>query len=270
MSAENVVKKQSSVFFKRKRNVAIVFSVCLLLYLVTASAVNFDFGGAVLSVPAAFAWLGNNIIPNESSMEQFPNIIDRLIETALLSVAVTVFAAVAAFFSSLIGTKTLKFNFLLAKCVRMIAAVFRSIPEVAWAILLLFSFGQNIMTGFFALFFTTYGMLTRAFIEAIDEVSADCVEALEATGSTTLQLVFQGIWPSSITLIITWVLYMIETNIRAATLIGLLTGTGIGALFHMFYSRMNFNAAMLVIASTAVLVVIIETIANQIRKVILK
>ena len=63
---------------------------------------------------------------------------------------------------------------------------------------------------------------------------------------------------------------MIETNIRAATLIGLLTGTGIGALFHMFYSRMNFNAAMLVIVATAALVVIIETSSNQIRKVILK
>jgi len=270
MSVNSVVKKQTSVFSKRKRNVAIVFAICLVLYLVTASAVNFNLGGAALSVPAAIAWLGANIIPNGDSIARLPVILERLFETALLSVAVTVVAAVFSFFSSLIGTKALKFNTVFAKFVRMVAAIFRSIPEVAWAILLLFSFGQNILTGFFALFFTTYGMLTRAFIEAIDEVSADCVEALEATGATTLQLVFQGIWPSSITVIISWVLYMIETNIRAATLIGLLTGTGIGALFHMFYSRMNFNAAMLVIVATAALVVIIETSSNQIRKVILK
>jgi len=265
-----ILKKHNSVFFKRKRNVVVVFTACLILYLVTANAINFNIGGAAMSVPAAFGWLGANIIPNEDSIARLPTILERLLETALLSVAVTVFAAIAAFFSSLIGTRTLKFNAVLAKSVRMVAAIFRSIPEVVWAILLLFSFGQNILTGFFALFFTTYGMLTRAFIEAIDEVSSDCVEALEATGSTTLQIVFQGIWPSSVTVVISWVLYMIETNIRAATLIGLLTGTGIGALFHMFYSRMNFNAAMLVIVTTAVLVIIIETSSNQIRKVILK
>lgn len=270
MSADNVIKNQTSVFFKRKRNVAIIFTICLVLYLVTARAINFNLGDAALSVPAAFTWLGENIIPNEDSISRLPTILERLFETALLSVAVTVVAAIVAFFSSLLGTKTLKFNPILAKCVRMVAAIFRSIPEVVWAILLLFSFGQSILTGFFALFFTTYGLLTRAFIETIDEVCGDCVEALEATGATTLQLVFQVIWPSSITIIISWVLYMIETTIRTATLIGLLTGTGIGALFHMFYSRMNFNAAMLVVTTTAILVIIIETASNQIRKVIIK
>ena len=50
--------------------------------------------------------------------------------------------------------------------------------------ILLFSFGQSSLTGYFALFFGSFGFLTRAFIETIDEVSGSSVEALGATGAS--------------------------------------------------------------------------------------
>jgi phosphonate transport system permease protein len=112
-------------------------------------------------------------------------------------------------------------------------------------------------------------MLTRTFIETIDEVSASCVEALHATGATHLQTVFQGIVPSSLPDIVSWVLYMIETNIRSSTLIGILTATGIGYLFDLYYKRLDYSSASLVVLSIVVLVIIIEIISNKIRKAIL-
>jgi phosphonate transport system permease protein len=112
-------------------------------------------------------------------------------------------------------------------------------------------------------------MLTRTFIETIDEVSADCVEALHASGATYMQTVFQGIVPSSISEIITWILFMIETNIRSSALIGILTATGIGYLFDLYYKRLDYPAASLVVLSIVVLVIILEGISSKIRKVIM-
>lgn len=112
-------------------------------------------------------------------------------------------------------------------------------------------------------------MLTRTFIETIDEVSSSCVEALQATGATSMQTVFQGIIPSSIPEIISWVLFMIETNIRSSTLIGILTASGIGALFDLYYKRMDYSGASLVVIFIVSLVIVIELISNQIRKVIM-
>ena len=89
-------------------------------------------------------------------------------------------------FFSLLGTRTIKTNLWIGRIVRIIAAFFRNVPNVVWAILLMFSFGQNILTGFFALFFATFGMLTRAFIETIDEVSADCMDY----GAASLVVIF--------------------------------------------------------------------------------
>lgn len=135
--------------------------------------------------------------------------------------------------------------------------------------ILLFSFGQNALTGYLALFFTTFGVLTRAFIETIDEASSESVEALEATGATYFQTVAQAIIPSCMPGIISWILFMIETNIRSSTLIGLLTGTGIGYTFSMYYKGMNYNSASLVVIFIVMSVLILEIISNYIRKVIL-
>ena len=262
------MRNKESVFRKRKITYTAVLVSILALYMVSSLITEFKLSEGIMAFPEAVTWITTTLVPDAKAFERVPKIWNKLMETALLSVAVTTIAAVMAFIFSLFGSRTLKFHRLINQIVRTVAAFFRNVPDVVWAMLLMFSFGQNILTGFFALFFTTFGLLTRSFIETIDEVSSDCVEALDATGADFAQIVFQGIIPSSITGITTWILYMIETNIRSSTLIGILTATGIGYLFDMYYKRLEFGSASLVVLSIVVLVIIIETISNQLRKVI--
>lgn len=266
---ETSLKNTEQVFKNRKRSYLLVAVVVALIYAVSAFATEFKMSEGIASFPEAFAWIARNLIPDELAVRRIPKILSRLFETTLLSVAVTVFASVCAFFCSLLGTRTTKINPVIGRIVRIIAAFFRNVPDVVWAMLLMFSFGQNILTGFLALFFTTFGLLTRAFIETIDEVSSSCVEALNATGATFIQCVFQGIIPSSMTGIVSWVLYMIETNIRSSTLIGMLTATGIGYLFDMYYKGLEFPSAGLIVGFMVILVIGIEGLSNKIRRVIM-
>ena len=261
--------KTQDIFQRRKTTYTVLFLVVVALFTGSAVLTHFDVRDGFYAVPRALYWMVTNLIPDQKAWSRLPKILDKLLETALLSVAVTVLAGICAFAFSLLGSQTTQKGGWVGRIVRMIAAFFRNVPDVVWAMLLMFSFGQNIITGFLALFFTTFGLLTRAFIETIDEVSADCVEALTATGAGFLQIVFQGIIPSTITGLITWVLYMIETNIRSSTLIGILTATGIGYLFDLYYKRLDFGSASIVVLSIVVLVIGIETISNKIRKVIM-
>jgi len=269
MEKSENTKTQISVFVKRKRTLTLAFLGIAAIFIGSSLVTGYSVIGGFESIPKAIIWMSTNLIPDEKAWTRLPNILTKLTETALVSVAVTVCAAICSFFFSLMGTRTTKVNPWISRIVRVIAAFFRNVPDVVWAILLLFSFGQNVLTGFFALFFYTFGTLTRAFIETIDEVSASCVEALHATGATSLQMVFQGIIPSSMPTIVSWVLYMIETNIRNSTLIGILTATGIGALFDLYYKRLDYGSASLVVLSIVVLVIAIELTSNQIRKVII-
>ncbi|MGN1349484.1 MAG: PhnE/PtxC family ABC transporter permease, partial [Anaerovoracaceae bacterium] len=241
----------------------------VLLYFGSAYVTEFHMSEGLASFPGALSWIGKNLIPDDQAISRIPKILSMLLETTLLSVAVTVSAAVCAFMFSLLGTRTTKINPVIGKMVRVVAAFFRNVPDVVWAMILMFSFGQNILTGFLALFFTTFGLLTRAFIETIDEVSSSCVEALNATGANFIQCVFQGIIPSSLTGIVSWVLYMIETNIRSSTLIGMLTSTGIGYLFDMYYKGLQFPSAGLIVFFMVILVIAIEGISNKVRRVIM-
>lgn len=261
--------KKENVFMKRKLTYILSVLVIALVYFTAAFITEFSFSEGLASFPEAIRWIGKNLIPDAQAIERIPKILSKLLETTLLSVAVTVFAAICSFFISLFGTKITNTNPLIRRLVRIVAAFFRNVPDVVWAMLLMFSFGQNILTGFLALFFTTFGLLTRAFIETIDEVSSSCVEALNATGANFIQCVFQGIIPSSMTGIVSWILYMIETNIRSSTLIGMLTATGIGYLFDMYYKSIEFPSAGLIVLFMVVLVITIEGISNKIRRVIM-
>ena len=258
----------NSVFRKRNFTYFVVILTVFLLYMIAAFVTEFYMYDGIVAFPNAFAWIGEKLVPDARAWERLPKILEKLFETALLSVAVTVIAGIAAFAFSIFGSKTTGFNSVVNRAVRIIAAFFRNVPDVVWAMILMFSFGQNILTGFFALFFTTFGLLTRAFIETIDEVSTSCVEALRASGANFAQTVFQGIIPSALTGILTWILYMIENNIRSSTLIGILTATGIGYLFDMYYKRLEFPSAGLVVLTIVILVIAIEMISNVIRKVI--
>jgi ABC-type phosphate/phosphonate transport system, permease component len=268
MMNEPAVKK-ISVFEHRKKMMTITLLVIVGIYVFASLIAQYDTLGGIASVPKAMVWFFTNLVPTPKVLPKLPDILSALFQTALVSVAVTVTAAVIAFLFSLAGSNTTRTHPFVRRFVRIVAAFFRNVPDVVWAILLLFSFGQNVLTGFFALFFTTFGMLTRTFIETIDEVSPDCVEALEATGANFMHTVFQGIIPASMSEITTWILFMIETNIRSSTLIGILTGTGIGFLFDLYYKRLDYASASLVVISIVVLVIGIELVSGRIRKVIM-
>lgn len=257
------------IFEKRRKQFTLI---SLLLIFVTVGAMSitqYDPVLGITSVPRAITWACSNFYPNAKSVTKLPTIMMKLKETIFLSIAATTTASVFALLFSLLGSKTTKVNGVISYITRLIASFFRNVPDTVWAMILLFSFGQNAMTGYFALLFTTFGVLTRVFIETIDETSSESVEALEATGATYFQIVSQAIIPSSIPQLISWVLFMLETNIRSSTLIGLLTGTGIGYTFSMYYKSMNYSAASLVVIMIVLSVLVIEFISNYVRRMIL-
>jgi phosphonate transport system permease protein len=57
-----------------------------------------------------------------------------------------------------------------------------------------------------------------------------------------------------------------EMNIRNATLVGILTGTGIGFTFNLYYKSMNYDDASLVVLTIVVAILLIEFISNTVRK----
>ncbi len=260
---------QVDIFAKRRNDSLVFFAFLIILTIGSLIITQYDVLKGFTSIIKAIIWGGANFYPDANSLTKLPAMLIKLRETVLMSIAATTVAAVFALLLSLLGSRTTKINRILSIISRGIASLFRNIPLVAWAMILMLAFSQSSLTGYLALFCGSFGFLTRAFIETIDEVSNNSVEALSATGAGYFNIIFQAVLPSSMPQMISWLLYMIETNIRDATLVGMLTGTGIGFYFELYYKSLNYHAASLVVILIVITVITIELISNNIRRMIL-
>jgi phosphonate transport system permease protein len=257
------------IFALRRRNRIWFFLILAVITVGSIIVTEYDVLKGFTSIAKAVTWSLANFYPDAKAMTRLPDILLKLQETVLLAIAATTVAAGLAFLFALLGSNTTRINKLLGLVSRGAASISRNIPDAVWAMILLFSFGQSALTGYFALFFATFGFLTRTFIETIDEVSTSSVEALRATGADYLHIVSHAVIPSALPQMISWILYMVETNIRNSTLIGMLTGTGIGFSFGIYYKSMNYSAASLVVIVIVVTILTIEYLSNYVRRVIL-
>lgn len=260
---------QGNFFLKKRIKSSVIILVILLITYGAMIITEFSLWKGLASIPKAFEWGLTNFYPDQKSLARLPNILDKLLETILVSIGATTVAGILALAFAIMGSATTKVNSVMSTMARGFATLFRNIDIAVWSMILLFTFGQSALTGFFALFFVSFGFLTRAFIEVIDEASNSSVEALQATGAPYLATVFQSVIPSSLPMMISWLLFVAETNIRSATLIGILTGTGIGFAFDLYYKSMNYNAASLVVIVIVLTILLIEYTSNYVRRVIL-
>lgn len=255
----------------RDRNLFLLGTLAVLGLLTWGSAVltEFDFAQGLEAFPKAFTWLAANFVPNERAWNNLPSILGRLGETVVVSVMATVLAALISFGLALLGSRTTRFHPAATLVIRALASLCRNIPVVAWAMIFLLAFGQTFITGLLALLLESVGFLTRSFLEITDEAAAEPVEGLRSTGAGWGQTVSQAVIPTLLPSLTSWMLFMLETNIRSATLVGLLTGTGIGWSFDLYYKSLNYPSAALVTLCIVAVVLVLEGASNALRKVIL-
>jgi len=254
---------------KHKWQPTIIFLVLIAITYGSMVITKFSLLQSLQAFPEAIVWMFSNLLVSGEALDKFPLVLKTLIDTVLMSIAATTTGGAVALFLSLMGSRTTTTHSIWLGLARFVASVSRNVPIAAWALILLLSFGQNSVTGYLALFVGSVGFLTRAFIETIDEASKQAVEALQATGATYFQVVAKAVIPQCLPQLISWVLFMIETNIRSATLVGILTGTGIGYTFDIYYKSMNYEIVALATFSIVLAVILIEMASNYLRKVIL-
>ncbi|MDA3889152.1 MAG: ABC transporter permease subunit [Allgaiera sp.] len=259
----------ADIFVRRFNNGLVFFLSVAALTAGSILITQYDVVAGFTSIAKAFAWGAHNFYPDHHAMARLPEILQKLWQTVLMSIAATTVAAIFAAFMAMLGSRTTRFNALSSILVRGLASVFRNIPLVAWAMILMLAFSQSLVTGYLALFFGSFGFLTRAFIETVDEASLDAVEALRATGAGYFAIIFQAVLPSCLPQMVSWLLFMIDTNIRDATLVGLLTGTGIGFTFDLYYKSFHFHEASLVVIMIVITIIVIEMFSNYVRRIIL-
>ena len=260
----------SEAFFKKKKlRTLTIFFTAAALYTASAIMTGFTAWNALTGIPRGLYWLVRNFFPSAQSISVLPLIFKTSLHTAVIAITASTTAFCVACIAAVAGSQTTgRFRVLRIVCSGA-ASFFRNIPLPAWSILLLLSFKQNAVTGFLALFFITAGHLTRAFTEIIDSHAAESYTALEAAGVSYIPIIIHGVLPNVLPLFISWLLYAIGTDVRDSALIGILTGTGIGFLFNLYFKSFRYPEAGLIICVLTILVLCIDSISNRVRRILL-
>lgn len=115
---------------------------------------------------------------------------------------------------------------------RGILSVLRSIPELVWALICIIAIGIGPFAGTIALGLHTTGVLGKLYADTMEEVRMQPVEALRALGASPLQLLLWAIWPQTKQLMASYTVLRWDMNLRAATILGLVGGGGLGQVMY--------------------------------------
>ena len=127
---------------------------------------------------------------------------------------------------------------------RLVLNILRSIPELVWVLICILAVGIGPFAGTIALGLHTAGVLGKLYAETMEEVPLRPVEALRSLGASRLQVLLWAIWPQARPLLSSYTVLRWETNLRAATILGLVGGGGLGQAIYNnvqlgFYSRLS-------------------------------
>jgi phosphonate transport system permease protein len=131
---------------------------------------------------------------------------------------------------------------------RLILNALRSIPELVWAALMIVAAGLGPFAGTLALALHTAGVLGRLFAEAVENAPPGPAQALRVRGVSEVRIFFYATIPQVLPQLLSYTLYRWENNIRAAAVLGVVGGGGLGQMlaFHMGLFHMRETSTLLI------------------------
>ncbi|HET6922140.1 MAG TPA: ABC transporter permease subunit, partial [Anaeromyxobacteraceae bacterium] len=109
----------------------------------------------------------------------------------------------------------------------------RTLPELLWALVLIFAVGLGPFAGALALGIHTAGVLGRLYAETLEEVATPPVDALRAAGASGAAASVFAVLPQAFPQLVAYTLYRWEVNIRASAVLGVVGAGGLGGLLHV-------------------------------------
>jgi phosphonate transport system permease protein len=151
--------------------------------------------------------------------------------------------------------------------VRRLMDAFRAVNEMVFALLFVAAVGLGPFAGVLALFIHTLGTLAKLFSEAVEAIDPRPVEGIRATGAGAIEEIIYGILPQVMPLWISYSLYRFESNVRSATVVGMVGAGGIGLLLWDAIRNFAYSDTLAMLIIIIVTVSFLDLTSAMLRKI---
>jgi phosphonate transport system permease protein len=147
----------------------------------------------------------------------------------------------------------------------------RGVDALIWTVVLSRAFGPGPLTGALAILVTDSGTFGKMFSEALENVDRRQIEGVRSTGAGALLRARFGVIPQIVPVLLSQVLYYLESNTRSATVIGAITGGGIGLLLtQAIITQKDWEEVTYYIVLIVLMVFAMDAISGWLRRRLIK
>ena len=199
----------------------------------------------------------------------FPQtIVGATLETVQMALAGTFLALVVAFPVGFLAARNTTPHRWIYHAVRTVLNFLRTIPDLALGLLFVAAVGLGAFAGTLALAVHTATVLGKLLSESVENIDGGIVEAIRATGAGYIQILSFAVLPQILPDLISFTLYRLETNIRAASVLGLIGAGGIGYLMNTSFRTFQYQEAAAIVLVLIALVVLVDYLSSRLRNLV--
>ncbi len=239
-------------------------SICIILVWGYGPAEIYRFTSLFTDAANMADYASDFLKPNFHSWEVY---VEQMILTIQMAFWGTFLAVVVAVPFSLLSSNNIV-PFWIVQPVRRLMDAARAINEIVFAVLFIVAVGLGPFAGVMALFVHNVGVIAKLFSEVVETTDQRLVEGIRATGASRLQEIVFGVIPQVLPNWISLSLYRLETNVRSATVLGIVGAGGIGFILHESIRAFEYDKASAIIVVIIVAVSIVDIISQQLRKLV--
>ena len=210
-----------------------------------------------------FGDIFNRMLPPDFS--NLNNLIKAMFESIEIAFLGTFIAIILSIPVGLFSARNLAPNYLVFLISRIITIFFRAIPEFIIAMILVIAVGFGAIPGVLALGLHTMGFLAKFYAEDIEHVNKGPIEALKSSGASRRQIISFAIIPQIIPSFVANNLYILDRNIRMATMLGIVGAGGIGYELQSSFRMFEYERVSAIVIIIFITIFLIDHLSSFIR-----
>jgi phosphonate transport system permease protein len=208
-------------------------------------------------------FLGLMIPPSPGN--QLAALLKALAETVAIAFLGTFLAAIIAFPLGFMAARNTMANAVVRFLTRRFSDTIRGVDTLIWALIWINVVGLGPFAGVLAIMTSDIGAFSKLYSEAIEAMDRKAGEGVVSSGGSKLHAIRFGIVPQVMPVLISQVLYYIESNTRSATIIGIVGAGGIGLYLAEMIRTYEWDRVAFIILMILVTVAIIDFLSSRLR-----
>jgi phosphonate transport system permease protein len=206
--------------------------------------------------------LSRMLPPDFSNLNQLIYAMFETIEIAFLGTFIAIILSIPL---GLFSARNLAPNYFVYVVCKTVVIFFRSIPEFIIAMILVIAIGFGAMPGVLALGLHTMGFLAKFYAEDIEHINQGPIDALKSSGATRGQIISFGVIPQILPSFVANNLYILDRNVRMATMLGIVGAGGIGYELQSSFRMFEYERVSAIIILIFITIFIIDHLSAFIR-----